>query len=168
MKKRVLISMMFLVLATLILSVSCKKDNDDKVNPKITGTWETTLSFDQSDGDYEGIYEIEQDDDGDLEGTFEFSDGSGATTLSNGSEIDGNNVTLKWTLTDDATSMPLTFEGELNSDFDEMDGIWYYSGLRMGTWTAEKTSDKSATVLVPKVSQADLMMNQLLKNSREK
>lgn len=169
MKKRIFNSMMLLASATLILSVSCKKDSDDdEVGPKLTGTWETSLYFDGSTDSYDGVYEIEQDDDGDLDGTFEFSDGSGATTLSSGSEIDGNNVTLKWTLTDGATSMPLTFEGEVNSAFDEMDGNWYYMGLKLGTWIAEKTDDKAASVVIRKEKQADLMIEKLLKNSREK
>ena len=169
MKKRFFNSMMLLASATLILSVSCKKDkDDDEVGPKLTGTWETTLYFDGSTESYNGIYEIEQGADGDLDGTFEFVDGSGATTLSSGSEIDGNDVTLKWTLTDGETSMPLTFEGEVNSAFDEMDGIWNYMGIRLGTWTAEKTDDKAAAVVIHKEKQADLMMEKLLKNSRGK
>ena len=168
MKKRIFNSMMLLASATLILSVSCKKDSDDKVGPKLTGIWETALYFDGESESYEGVYDIEQDDNGNLSGTFEFSDGSGATTLTSGSEIDGNDVTLKWTLTSDDISMPLTFEGEVNNDFDEMDGLWYYAGIRIGTWTAEKTDEKAASVLNPKEKQADLIMDKLLKNSREK
>jgi len=169
MKKRLFNSMMLLASAILVLSVSCKKDSDDdEVGPKLTGTWETSLYFEGSTDSFDGVYEIEQADNGDLDGTFEFVDGSGATTLSSGSQIDGNDVTIKWTLADDTEEMPLTFEGEVNSAFDEMDGNWYYLGIKLGTWTAEKTEDKAASVVIRKEKQADLMMEKLLKNSREK
>jgi PKD repeat protein len=107
----------------------------------LTGTWNKDFIFDSDPQVFPGILIIEQQSDHSLEGSFVFDDGSGYTPLSNGSEIDGNDVNILWYL--QGTTYLLAFEGTVNSDFDGMEGIFYYSGIRMGTWTAEKVSNET-------------------------
>jgi PKD repeat protein len=129
---------------TVTLSVENGEDEysmDINVTVSLTGTWDMMFIFDDYPEDiFPGYLEIEQQNDNSLEGSFVFIDGSGYSTLNNGSEIDGDNVSILWTLDD---TYDLDFEGNVNNDFDEMSGIWYTLGTRLGTWSAEKEIDQT-------------------------
>lgn len=106
----------------------------------LSGTWNTTLDVDGAY--YDGVYEITQNSDNSLSGSFVFTDGSGYTSISSSSNINGNNVTIVWWL----GSYKLTFTGEVNDDFDYMSGSYYNNGYKFGDWTATKASTKSAVI----------------------
>jgi PKD repeat protein len=115
-----------------------------EVQASLTGTWEGEMTVDGSTDVYPIIFEIEQNGT-ELSGSFQFSDGSGYSTLGSTSEIDGQDVTIKFI--EPSYSMNFTFTGQANTDFDQMDGDYTMTmsgGGLSGSWDVSKTSKKSA------------------------
>ena len=133
------------LLAILVLFVTdCKKD-DDEPTKSITGDW--TGEFDLGGDTFNFIFSIDQDG-SELNGNFEFDDGSGRADFDSDSEIDDKDVFISFTVPVDEGIMDFEFEGEVNNDFDEMDGDYTltltgYSPVT-GSWEASKDSKKSA------------------------
>jgi len=112
------------------------------VVPNLTGDWEGTMYL---ESDPFGILmELEQEGT-ELSGTWSFDDGSGLANLDSSSEVDGNDVTINFTVP--VYGIEFEYEGEINDDFDEMEGTYVStmgSSVITGTWEAEKVSSKSA------------------------
>ena len=128
--------------------------NSIEIIVTLSGIWST--SFDLNGNIYDGEYDITQNDDNSLSGTFVFSDGSGYTNILSSSQIDGNNVTIKWML----STYELRFSGIVNESFDYMSGSYYVGGSKYGDWIASKTSSKSA--IIQAKNNVDSYMNQFI------
>jgi PKD repeat protein len=127
-------------------SKSTTKDID--VQASLTGSWEGSMWL--STDEYPIEFEIEQNGTV-LTGTFQFQDGSGQSDFSSGSNIDGRDVTIKFT--EPTYSMVFKFTGTVNKDFDQMDGnytLTYGGATTTGTWDVSKAKKKSATPVTGK------------------
>lgn len=116
---------------------------DVDVLPSLSGDWEGTFYLETSVFPF--YFDIEQTGN-ELEGSFVFTDGSGYAEFSSGSEVDDDEVTIKFTIYDPQLTMNFKFEGDINDDYDEMSGnytITASGGSLTGTWSASKTSSKS-------------------------
>jgi PKD repeat protein len=131
----------YTVTLTATNSTSSKTTSQEiEVQATITGTWDGSMLV--STETYIFSFDIEQSG-SDLTGTFQFDDGSGLSNFGSSSEIDGQDV--KITFTDPTYGMLFNFTGEVNDDFDEMDGtvtITLGSTLT-GSWSASKNGKKS-------------------------
>jgi len=114
---------------------------DIEIQASLTGSWEGDMVVDTDI--YPIEFEIEQNGT-ELDGTFQFSDGSGLSSFSSGSEIDGQDVTIKFT--EPTYGMNFTLTGDVNDDFDQMGGNYTMTmsgGSLSGTWDVDKVSKKS-------------------------
>jgi PKD repeat protein len=109
----------------------------------LTGGWEGSMDI---DGEiYNILFEIEQKSTK-LEGVFSFDDGSGTADLVS-SEIADNVVAIIFELDfGDGDIYEFEFDGEVNSEYDSMSGVYYVEGIELGEWSAEKTSSKSVKI----------------------
>jgi hypothetical protein len=105
----------------------------------LTGTWDKTFYIDSDEN--RGSMILVQHDDGLLTGSFVFSDGSGYTQLLSSSKITNNSVTIEWWL---GSKYLCSFRGTVNSDYNYMSGNWYANTKFISTWSATKSSIKSA------------------------
>jgi PKD repeat protein len=116
--------------------------SQDIVVEDLKGTWEGTFTL--AAEDFPIILDIEQQG-VELSGTFQFDDGSGLADLSSGSEVDGRNVTIKFTVPDATYPLPFKLVGDINDDVDEMSGTYSITGYTAtGDWTVSKAKKKSA------------------------
>ena len=109
----------------------------------LSGSWNTTFNL-YGEG-YNGTYEIIQGYDNSLSGSFIFSDGSGYTNIDSSSNIDGNDVTIVWSL----GAYELTFIGNVNDAFNYISGNFYCFSIdtdALGDWSASKSSKISAVI----------------------
>jgi PKD repeat protein len=122
-------------------TTTLSKDLD--VLPSLSGDWEGTMMLETSIFSF--YLDIEQTGT-ELEGYFMFDDGSGYAEFTSGSEVDDDEVTIKFTIYSDI-NMNFKFEGDVNEDYDEMSGDYTFSSpgyqTHIDTWEASKTSSKS-------------------------
>jgi len=108
----------------------------------LNGTWEGSFTLDTDE--FPIILDLEQEG-VDITGTFQFDDGSGLADLSSGSEVDGRDITIKFTVPDATYPLPFKLVGEINDDVDEMSGTYTITGyVATGDWTVSRGKKKSA------------------------
>lgn len=108
------------------------------VRPSVTGSW--IKLFEISGSLFGGTMSLVQELDGSISGSFVFSDGSGYTTLESTSNINNFDIQIDWWL---GTTYLMSFQGDVDSDFEFMDGSFYADGTYVGAWAAEKVSKKN-------------------------
>lgn len=124
MKKLVTILIFFVFLS------SCKKDDPP---PQLTGTWDLYQTFTSDGSTYNWTVVISQDGKN-LTGNTVISDNSGYALLLASSNVSGNNVTIDWML----STYKLSHQGTINSTYKSMNGMFYFDGVKIGTWLANK------------------------------
>ncbi len=112
-----------------------KVSSDIVLRLSLSGTWNKTFCFDNTEEPLLGVLEIRHQNSDKLEGEFVFTNGSGYTELGSNSVINDTNVTLVWVL---QGMYELSFKGIINNDFDSMEGNFYTLDLKVGTWEATK------------------------------
>ena len=134
-----------------------------EVEQNVTGRWEQ--KFNLSGTNFIGYYNLVQNG-STLTGDFVFSDGSGYTTLSSRSYINGRSINMAWWL----QSFFIESKGTVSSSWDSMSGTMFANGTAVATWTATRISN-SATQTKVSIIRSDNSIaerfNQTLVNSVE-
>lgn len=125
------------------------------VRPSVTGSW--LKLFEISGNLFGGTMTLVQELDGSITGSFVFSDGSGYTTLESSSNINNYDIQIDWWL---GTTYLMSFQGDVDTDFEFMDGSFYADGTYVGAWAAEKVSKKN--VPAADVSQSEPAIDRML------
>jgi PKD repeat protein len=151
---------------TVVLSASNSKSSKQiskvlEVRNTLSGSWEGEMILNSST--YEIKFFITQTGNI-LTGNFCFHDNSGFSDFSPTSKIIGQNITIDFTVSD--YEMVFNFTGEVNNDFNEIDGTYivtYNEATVSGTWNACKWCTKKSAKTISKAN----MLNYFESNLQE-